>query len=359
MKMPRMRHIGGAHFELPDGNTIFVTNKFNILSGPEEWLAPVGLASLAHAMRAADDDGSDRLYVSTDPPESFDDRYPAHLRDVFLERTDDNKRIAIGLTLERDVSEPDVAHEAELRRILKRLVSRYAGSDLEAWREEEFEQPFYVRFKIPVRGKTIGEAFAIGTEASALIEATRGGSLTLRTAVDLISSGCGAALIGQQEGSWFDGKSAPYVLTTDDKKWELAKDVVSFANSETGGVIFIGAKTKRALDGDVVIAITDFELSLVKPLQYRGLLAARTHPVIEGLEIRTVPTTATRGTAYIYVPPQRPELKPFIVNGVVVRGAIRSQHVCIPERDGEDTRFANAAEVHSLLQAGRIALRQT
>jgi hypothetical protein len=358
MALPRMRHLGGTRFAVPGGHEIFVTNKYSILSGPEEWLAPVGLASLAHAMRAANDEDSDRLYISTDPPDKFDDRYPDHLLDVFLERTADDKRIAVGLMLERDLDEEDSAHEAELRQLLAPLISRYAGSNFEAWRESEFEQPFFVRFELPVRGRTIGEAFAIGTEGLALVEAAQGGSLTLRTAVDLIRSGRGAALIGQQEGPWFDGKAAPYLLSSDDKKWELAKGVASFANSETGGVIFMGAMTKRVRDGDVVSAVTDFELSSVKPPQYRGILAARIHPLVEGLEIRTMTTQGTRGTAYIYVPSQRPELKPFIVKRVVVAGSIRANHVCIPERDGEDTRFADPAEVHSLLQAGRVALRQ-
>ena len=62
--------------------------------------------------------------------------------------------------------------------------------------------------------------------------------------------------------------------------------------------------------------------------------------------------------AYIYVPPQRAELKPFVVKGVVVSGSIRAAHVSIPVRDGEDTRYADPTEVHSLLQAGRVALQQ-
>jgi hypothetical protein len=60
------------------------------------------------------------------------------------------------------------------------------------------------------------------------------------------SLGHAKVLIGQREGSWFDGKSAPYQLTTEEQKWELAKDVGAFANSETGSLIVVGAKTQSS-----------------------------------------------------------------------------------------------------------------
>jgi predicted RNase H-like HicB family nuclease len=140
----------------------------------------------------------------------------------------------------------------DLSALLGPLVARHGGSHFRAQRHRDVEDAFVVSFEIPTRGKTVQEALAIGTEAFALVKATEGDGLTLQTAVDLIRAGNGAALIGRPEGPWFDGKAAPYVLTSDAKKWELAKDVAAFANSPTGGVIFIGAKTKSGQDGDVV-----------------------------------------------------------------------------------------------------------
>jgi hypothetical protein len=359
MALPRIRHVGGrGTFALPDGNEVSVTNKFNILSGPEQWLAPIGLASLAMAMRDADDSGSDRLHISTDPPDKFDRRYPNHLREVHLERSQDAKCLAVVFWVERDDEEADAVVERELMKLLSPIVARYRGRGFEANRHEDFPEVFVVSFDLLTHGRTVGDALAIGDEAYALVSAAKGGRLSLQSALDLVRSGYGAALIGQPEGPWFDGKQAPYFLGTDDKKWELAKDVAAFANSPTGGLIFIGAKTKRHHDGDVLQAISDFELDLLKPPQYRSNLSAKMHPAVEGLEIRTLPTRGTRGTAYIYVPAQRDELKPFVVKGVVVSGSVRATHVCIPVRDGEDTRYAGSTEVHALLQAGRIALRR-
>jgi len=46
MPLRRIRYVGFTSFALPGGNEIYVTNKYSILSGPEEWLAPIGLSSL-------------------------------------------------------------------------------------------------------------------------------------------------------------------------------------------------------------------------------------------------------------------------------------------------------------------------
>jgi hypothetical protein len=359
MALPRIRFIGSQTFRLDDGNEVFVTNKYVILSGPREWLDPIGLASLAKAMRDDDDTASNRLYISTDSPAKFDDRYPQHLLDVYLERSAREKYIGVAFLVERDVDEPDAAVTKELSTLLAPLVDRHSGDHFTAERHMDWPDQVVVRFELPTRGKSIGDALAIGAEAEALVHAAGGGALTLRSVVDLVRAGRGTALIGQPEGEWFDGKGAPYRLSTEEEKWELAKDVAAFANSESGGLIFIGAKTRRLHDGDVVRSLSDFELDLAKPPQYRSNLAAKLHPAIEGLEIRTVPTTGTRGMAYIYIPPQRAELKPFVVKGVVVSGKARLMHVSIPVRDGEGTRYASPSEVHSLLQAGRVALQQS
>jgi hypothetical protein len=354
-----MRHTGGTSFMLPPGNRVFVTNKSNVLSGPELWLAPVGLASLAKAMRDANNDGSNRLFISTDPPDKFDARYPNHVRDVHLERCPDHDRIAVVFPVERDADEDDAAVVRELSQLLDPFIARHRCSGLEVIGDLDFYGDFVVRFRVPTYGKTIADALSIADEAQALVAAASGGRLTLQTTVDLVRAGHGAALIGQPEGPWFEGKKEPYFLPAEDKRWELAKDVAAFANSHDGGVIFIGAQTKKVRDGDVVQSLTDFDLTLIEPPRYHSNLRAKVHPAIEGLEIRTVPTDRGRGMAYIYIPSQRTELKPFVVKGALVSGAVRATHVCIPVRDGEHTRFADPSEVHSLLQAGRVALQRS
>lgn len=57
------------------------------------------------------------------------------------------------------------------------------------------------------------------------------------------------------------------------------------------------------------------------------------------------------------MPAQRRELQPFVVKGAVVGGRVHANFVSLPERVGENTHHASIAEIHSLLQAGRVALR--
>lgn len=345
-------------FRLAAGHEIYVTNKFLILSGPEEWLAPVGLASLVRALRAAGTDETKSLYVSSDPPNRFDARYPGHIQNVSLALSEDHRRICIVLSVEHPSDgDPDDVRQ-ELAGLLQPLVSRYAASRLEVSEDEDMGVDWFsATFDISTRGKSVADALAIGREALATIQASTGGALDLQSSVDLLRAGYAQALVGHAEGPWFDGKSAPYRIDDESQKWELAKDVASFANSPTGGLIVIGARTVKHRDGDVVRAMTDFDLLLLSPDTYRRIISGRIHPRIDGLEIRTIPTSSGRGIAFIFVPSQREEMKPFVVKGAVVSGKLRATYVSIPERDGEDTRYADASEVHSLLQAGRVALR--
>jgi hypothetical protein len=354
----RIRHLYDETFGLSGDNEIYVSNKYVILSGPEQWLAPVSLASLAKAMREADTEATRRLFVSTDTPDRFDPRYPGHLLDIHLELSHDPRRLRIAVGFERPDEEDDQDIQDELSKLLRSLVARHRGSSVQVTRAERILGWFIATFDVPTRGRTVGDALAIGREVEALIHAASGGHLSLESAVDLVRTGRAAALVGVQEGPWLDGKRSPYRLEIESQRWELAKDVASFANSETGGLIVTGARTTSSRDGDMVQSVTEFELNLMVPGRYRRILAARIHPRVEGLEVGTVASSGTRGVGYIFIPPQREELKPFVVSGMVVSGEVRGTHVCIPVRDGEDTRYAEGTEIHALLQAGRAALQR-
>ena len=215
------------------------------------------------------------------------------------------------------------------------------------------------RFAVPTRGRTVGDALRIGNEAWALLQAADGGALTLQTTVELVRTGCASVLIDQKEGPWFEGKRAPYRLEVESEKFELANDVASFANSTNGGLVVIGARTGKTDSGDVVTGITELPLNLVSPERYRKVISDRIYPAVEGLEVRTVEHNPGRGVAFIHIPRQRRELQPFVVRGAMVAGRVNNTFVSIPERYGEDTRYAGIAEVHSLLQAGRVALRSS
>jgi len=357
---PRIRYTRARSFVLPGGNDIYVTNKYAILSGPLEWLAPIGLSSLRVAMEQSGDRHSQRLYISSDLSDYFDARYPGHLLDVSVAHSEAPGKIAVVVSHERPTPDESVAAlDEHLRELVAGPMKRHRGSDFRRKRNPDAPEYVEVSFDVVTRGKTVGDAIAIGEEVLALLRATEGGALTLTTTLDVVRSGHARGLIGQPEGPWFEGKGAAYLLTTDEDKWELAKDVGAFANSETGGLVLIGARTQKKQGIDVVRSVTDIPLALVDVSRYRKVLIAWLHPRVEGLDIATVDHHGGRGVAFIYVPPQREELKPFVTRGVVAAGRIHATHVSIPVRDGQETRYASPAEVHSLLQAGRIALRRT
>jgi hypothetical protein len=88
----------------------------------------------------------------------------------------------------------------------------------------------------------------------------------------------------------------------------------------------------------------------------RDVLRDRIVPAILNLEVGVVESQASYGYGYIFVPAQAPETLPYLVAGALVAGWVAGAHVSIPYRAGEDTAFAGAARVHSLIVAGRVAL---
>jgi len=353
-----IRYLGYDSFRIGTDRQIFVTNKYGILSAPRDWVEDVGLSQLRTAMSRATDDKAKTLYISSDAPDRFDAKYPNHLLDVHLKFSEAPSRMTVGVEVERpEADESDEDREVEIRQLLTGVMRRHRGSEPRIERHAEHSEYATVYFDVPVRGKTTGEALRIGAEAEAVLAAASGGQLDLRATVDLVRGGHAGVLVGQPEGRWFDGKRSPYVLSDEAGKWELAKDVAAFANSEAGGLIVIGARTERRGGSDVVTSISDVDLSRVKLVQYRALVRARVQPRVEGLEILAVDHGGEFGVAFIYVPPQREEGKPFVVKGTVSAGKMVANHVSIPTRDGEETRYSDPAEIHALLQIGRAVLR--
>jgi hypothetical protein len=108
------------------------------------------------------------------------------------------------------------------------------------------------------------------------------------------SSGHARALAGLAEGHWIDVRSAPSDLASDLGRFELAKDVSAFANSD-GGLIVIPGSTRNEANGEVIDEIRDLELDLVNPDQIRATLASWVYPIVRGLEVKVIETSPGRG----------------------------------------------------------------
>ena len=345
---------GQPRFELYDGSELDTYPRSMLVLSAEK-ASPIGLTSLRNAMREADTWEARTLYFER-MPKDFRGVVDFGFRvDVRLDLSDDGRGILIAIGTDELPDRPD---DATIRRVLAPLLARNRCSDVSFGPDPAVNGERVVgRFAVPTRNRTVGDALRVGDQAWALITALDGGRLTLESTVGLLRTGFAHSLVDQPEGPWFDAKRAPYRTSEETHKFELAKDVAAFANTADGGMIVIGARTRRTDDADIVTAITDVALNLIKPSSYRQIIADRVHPQVEGLDIGLVERADGRGVAYIHVPAQRSELQPFVVKGAIVDGKVSAKFVSLPERVGEDTRHASIAEIHSLLQAGRVALR--
>ena len=160
------------------------------------------------------------------------------------------------------------------------------------------------------------------------------------------------------EGPWIDAKRSPYRLKEPGTDFELGQDVASFANA-SGGLIVIGMKTKRTLNGDVIQQINLCRLADVNAREYRGIIERLVHPHIDGLEIgvaRGGDDPPGEGVAFIFVPTQADARKPFVVSGALVGRKVSASFVSIPRRSGEDKVMLSGPAVQERLRAGELAL---
>ena len=103
-----------------------------------------------------------------------------------------------------------------------------------------------VSLTYPAKRRTVGDVLAFGADAKLLLDAALngGGRLNAAVAADLVRGRRADLLVGQREGNWLDVKSEPYGLPDESARYELSKDVASFANAN-GGLILVGARRRR------------------------------------------------------------------------------------------------------------------
>lgn len=205
---------------------------------------------------------------------------------------------------------------------------------------------------------TIGTLFHLQQELAYALFYQREKPSTPRQAFELVRLSGAPRLIGMQENGWLEAKRAPYDLKDNRDLWklELAQDVASFANAELGGLIVIGIATKSIDGSDVLYKVHPITTKSGRARQYHDILRSRLTPLIDGLHIESF--AADEGEVMcIYIPPQREELKPFIVDGGTIDGTYSGSMLSIVRRRGEDTVALSAAEVHALLTAGRAFLQ--
>lgn len=216
-----------------------------------------------------------------------------------------------------------------------------------------------VRVKPRLRGRSVAYLAAMGQDLLRLCDALSAAQVTRDTVSQLVRGGGAHLLIGQEEGNWLDAKSEEYDLTGLEGRISLAQAVARFANAEDGGVLVIGAKTKRVPGGEVFR-----EVAGVVPRQsdttarYLRVLNQHLYPPPAGLQIDVINLAGDRAIILVDVPSQPEEYKPFLVHGAITRtGKVEGSFISIVQRRGEGSIPITAPMIHASLAAGRALLR--
>jgi hypothetical protein len=215
------------------------------------------------------------------------------------------------------------------------------------------------RFSLPLRGRTVADAHAIGTDAISVLESHAEGVATIESLAALLRSGHAGALVGMSEGQLLEAKR--HLHLEDDKgRLELAKDVSAIANSPGGGLLVVGLATRRDSGRDVVAGVQPIpDTGQVR--RVRSVLDRLVYPPIERLDVSLVPAGSSHPPEehllVITVPPQPREVTPFLVTGVVVDDRVMGSYIGLFERRGEDVVASRPASIHAGLSVGLALLR--
>lgn len=118
----------------------------------------------------------------------------------------------------------------------------------------------------------------------------------------------------------------------------------------------IGARTKRNVVGERIVAITPAPPNPKNPRRYRHILEEHLYPPLEQLHIDAINHDGGE-LVIVDVPPQLEEHKPFLVHGAIVGARGEGRFISIVRRSEDESIHTTAAMIHSTLAAGRALLR--
>jgi hypothetical protein len=165
-----------------------------------------------------------------------------------------------------------------------------------------------------------------------------------------IVTGNANLLIGQAESVWLDAKNQ-HDFRDLQKKYDLAVDVASFANSADGGLIVVGlATTRDPMKRDIVTSVCGCDANEIDINSCRDSIHQRVFPRICDLAITPAECHGKQLLA-IFIPVQSDQSKPFIVSHIVSKSNHKNAHgaMTIPYRTGDQNSIMSTIEVHSLL----------
>ncbi|TCN36865.1 hypothetical protein EV644_11229 [Kribbella orskensis] len=235
--------------------------------------------------------------------------------------------------------------------------------EVERMRESIQAEPHDIRVEIEaVLPATAERLILAARDASALLDAYKGGPLNAGTVRNLLRAGKASLLSVQPESDWLEVKSAPYNIHLPGdpgvrSKIELAQDVARFANGDVDALLLIGFKETKRDGRSVVGKASPASTSILDVDRYRGVIDERVIPPIDGLTLEVVHTADDKGIMIIGVPAQAPELQPFLVHGAIVGDKVEGAFISVVRRRGEGSITTKAAQLHAYIVAGRAFLK--
>lgn len=182
-------------------------------------------------------------------------------------------------------------------------------------------------------------------------------SNTISKISELIASKDLSQFIGIKEGLNFDAKDKmAYKQDNISDKFEIAKDVSSFANAD-GGYIIIGLHTKSLIEENTeevdvlqLMAKADFSVDY-----WLDIINSFIHPEIRDIKIGWVEEKNNKdiGLFYIYVPKQDNDKKYFLIKTVNEEGVFLKKIVFgLAIRDKSNTNVKTINQIYQMIKKG-------
>lgn len=181
---------------------------------------------------------------------------------------------------------------------------------------------------------------------------------TIATIAAIIACGDIGRFVGMKEDQWFDAKRPPgYDLNTVAGRWELAKDVASFANAG-GGFIVLGLETKVMLAErqEEVLATVSFAEAEFNKSQIVGVLSQYLHPKLKDVDVRWVEghMTPGLGVGVIGIPEQPADGRFTLIAQVLDDGMpVKAIVFGLAVRQGSDSVPRTVDEMYRICRDGR------
>lgn len=207
--------------------------------------------------------------------------------------------------------------------------------------------------------RTLGDLVSAGEDIIALLEATRGGALSLTTTSALARSGRLGALLGQPEGKWFDAKTTHYDLATARGKISLAQSVARFCNGDDGGLVVVGLECSVEEGVEAVSKLTPVPFDPSQATRYRKIIDQLLYPFPVGLDVTVVPTADKRGMfVLIELPPQPEHNKPYLVSGAIIDEKVQGEFISVVQRRDDGSEPLKASMIHAWIVTGRALIQR-